>query len=655
LAETHVYHNNLSDDQSDSEFQYNEVTAEETAEMTADMTAEVTAEMTADSTAVMAAEVRNAYLLEEATEAAEQHDHDNGSTSDSYTEEDVIHDIMDEPINVQLSSDSESDTDGDETVAEKLASWATNHSIKHSALDDLLKLLQPHVKSALPVTARTLLKTVECVQTITKSGMEYVYLGLKENILTALQRSSLNIQEDVTSLNLSFNIDGLPIFKSNNMSLWPVLCALKLERTIVFPIALAYGHSKPSDLDFLDDSVQEIKMLLTEGIEFENKNIQVKVHSIVCDAPAKAIVKGVKLYSGYYGCDKCDQRGVWLKRITYQEVDNLHLRSDHEFRMQTQDEHHHKVSPFTDLPIDMIKEFPVDYMHQVCLGVMKRLLLVWIRGPRENKMSAQQIIEVSERLICLRKCIPSVFARKPRSLAEVDYWKATEFRQLLLYTGKFVLKGVLRDDLYDNFMVLSVAMSILVSPTLAQSYIEYASDLLTYFVKQARSLYGPTFLVYNVHSLLHIVEDVKHLGVVDEFSAFPFENHLHKIKKLVRSGKKPLVQIVKRLSEIENTDPIVYKPCRNTISTTRPNNIYLIDGSCCEVVELSSDNEYLCRVFSEVKPAFDKPCDSTLLGIYKAGTRHTFMKRVHKDSIRQQAVMMEHDGAFVFVAILNQF
>jgi hypothetical protein len=132
----------------------------------------------------------------------------------------------------------------------------------------------------------------------------------------------------------------------------------------------------------------------------------------------------------------------------------------------------------------MIKTFPIDYMHQLCLGVMRKLLLTWIRGKREVKISAGQVETISNKLVDLKSCIPNTFARKPRSLADVDRWKATEFRQFLLYTGKIVLHGTLKQEQFEHFLCLSVASCILVCPTLAKSHRDYAKELMEYFVEQ---------------------------------------------------------------------------------------------------------------------------------------------------------------------------
>lgn len=57
-----------------------------------------------------------------------------------------------------------------------------------------------------------------------------------------------------------------------------------------------------------------------------------------------------------------------------------------------------------------------------------------------------------------------------------------------------------------------------------------------------------------VKSLIHVTDDVERFGVLDNFSAFPGENNLPSIKRMLRSGFKPLQQIVKRIFERESVE-----------------------------------------------------------------------------------------------------
>ena len=70
--------------------------------------------------------------------------------------------------------------------------------------------------------------------------------------------------------------------------------------------------------------------------------------------------------------------------------------------------------------------------------------------------------------------------------------------------------------------------------------------------------------MYNVHSLLHLAANVASFGCLDNFSAFPFESKLYQIKRTVRSGKNPLVQVANCLEEnlkvkIPNEQQIIIK------------------------------------------------------------------------------------------------
>ena len=85
------------------------------------------------------------------------------------------------------------------------------------------------------------------------------------------------------------------------------------------------------------------------------------------------------------------------------------------------------------------------------------------------------------------------------------------------------------------------------SPLLYKKFLDYANKLLIGFVQHFADYYGDNMVVYNVHSLIHLVDDVKHYGPMDQFSTFLFESFLGRLKKLVRKKHQTLPQIVRRL------------------------------------------------------------------------------------------------------------
>ena len=561
----------------------------------------------------------------------------------------------------------------DEVVYEGLASsltkWAIDFNIKQNATDGLLKILRS-LKSLehenLPATARTLLKTEKNVEVQMVSGMEYVFLGVESGLRQHFSQYPDEVTQTTNDIEIALNIDGLPVFSSNNMSLWPILCAIHLEPIKVFAVAITYGPSKPSDLTFIVETVAEINNLLTNGFQYNDRTLNVKLTNVVCDAPAKAMVKKTKQFSGYYGCDRCDQRGSWDgKRITYTEVDNLQLRTDIDYRQKTQLAHHQNGpdSPFVNLPIDMIRAFPIDYMHCVCLGVTRRLILSWMNG--KHRLSKTQLTEIDNRLKEMRLSIPCDFQRKPRPFSEVAHWKATEFRQFLLYTGKFILRGILDKQKYEHFMTFNVAMCILLSPYLLENHLVYARSLLAHFVRNGEVLYGQEFLVYNVHSLLHLADDAELYGGLDKCSAFPFENHLYQMKKLVRSGKRPVVQIVKRLGEVAAATQSKKCGLKNShIKCRFPDNAYLLDDNetCVDILEEANKDAndgtvmYRCNIYRNPQPMFTRPCDSRVVGIYNFVHAADLINRVRlvpQSRLQQKLIKVHSEDNVIFSTILH--
>ena len=146
---------------------------------------------------------------------------------------------------------------------------------------------------------------------------------------------------------------------------------------------------------------------------------------------------------------------------------------------------------------------------------------------------------INSRLDVYSKAIHGRFARKVRPLKDVDRYKATELRQLLLYSGLIIFKGILYHKYYEHFLCLKTALTILCSINLTTqpSMLKFSSQLLDYFVKRGIELFGERFAIYNVHSLLHFVDDVKLHGPLDMNSSFKYENYMPYIKFMIRNGK----------------------------------------------------------------------------------------------------------------------
>lgn len=576
---------------------------------------------------------------------------------------DLIHAIWDSQHQQLDSESSSSDFEtGDDKLLQQLRTWACEEGVTHKSIDRLLRIIKENGHANLPSTAKTLLltNTNSCISIENKSGVEYVYLGLKEKLSSVLDRYPTEVISRVEGVELSCNVDGLPLFKSSGNTAWPILFALHLTPCIVFPSAITIGKSKPNDLDFLRDTIEDLHSLLNDGLLYKERRLAISLRCIVADAPALAFIKNVKQYSGYFGCERCSQRGIWSgRKVIFSETQNFNLRTDVSFRNKEQMEHHLGETPFSSLPIDMVECFSKDYMHVICLGVVRRLILTWLRGPRSVKISAHQKQLISDHLLQLQVFMPREFARKPRSLDDIDRYKATEFRQLLLYTGKVVLKSILPEPLYHHFLVLNVAMAIFLSPSLLLKYADYASSLVVYFVEQGMRLYSNEFLVYNVHSMLHLVDVAGRYGSLDNCSAFCFENYLYKMKRKVRSGFKPLTQLVNRLHEDDEVqkDKTINSVCVDKISTHMPNNAYILSAtSCCEVIDYVGDgNMYKCRIYEKGLPYFNYPCDSRLVGTMVVNRRNSKIGTISATKLKKRGIFIYEDGKLIAQGLLHSY
>lgn len=547
------------------------------------------------------------------------------------------------------------------SLQQDLASWVSKNKCTREATNELLDLLRNHGHITLPKDSRTLLQTPRIIQSVEKCGGQYVYFGVEKGIHKTLTNHSLFCINN-SDIKLMFNIDGIPLFKSSNVQMWPILCSFNGYE--VFIVALYCGISKPTSVEeYLKDLVDELATLTANGTVFEGKPMNVIIHCFACDAPARAFLKCTTNHSGYHSCERCTVKGSWNGRVVYNSDARFPMRNLETFNNIGYQLHQKKASPLVDCGVNCVNGFSLDYMHLVCLGVVKRIINFWRSGPKECKLSHGQINQISNQLTQFKGRMPSEFARQPRSLFESDRWKATEFRQFLLYTGPVVLKSVLPNASYRHFLALSIAMSVLLDSDQRkrERHIDYAKNLLHYFVVNSKFIYGETFSVYNVHGLLHLSEDVIHFdSSLNEISCFQFENHLQILKRFVRNAQNPVVQVAKRQSELEAIPAKISstQPYNKIAVNTKDSCFLLADKKFAFVREIRSRGQFLCDVVDlhNLENIFTTPADSKTFNICYCRNIERIRKRtlVEKaDFIRKVVCLPFGDGHALFPILHN--
>lgn len=451
-----------------------------------------------------------------------------------------------------LTSDEDEDVQK-EDAASFLKSLYKDHNIPHEALTKLLKFLKRNGFPELPNDSRTLLRTPKNSNIVPMNPGSYSHIGLKKGLDFYIQNCSIS----PTHLTIDVNIDGVPISRSSQSHFWLILAKIFSSSTppVVVVVGVYHGYKKPNPFNnFLQQFIDDAKNL--HSYEYNSVQIPVEIRCIICDAPARNYCLGTKSFCGYYGCGRCTQEGERRNnRMTFPQLD-APKRTNESFRSQSCHDHHLYDSVFLELDIDLVKQFPLDYLHTLCLGVVKKILSAFVKGDAKMsvKLQAYDIEQISKRLELISQHQPVEFQRKCRPLKDLSYFKGSEFRSLILYILPVATKDIISHDVYEHLLTLHVAVLILADPVLCISHLDVAQKLLEHFVSSFGNIYGDEHVIYNVHSLVHIVDDVKLYGNLDSYSAFPFESYMYKIKKMLRKNNQCLAQVCNRIEEIYKID-----------------------------------------------------------------------------------------------------
>lgn len=304
-------------------------------------------------------------------------------------------------------------------------------------------------------------------------------------IWNGLQYKILNLGKH--DISCTFNTDGVALFNSSNFSLWPILYTVNemsysLRRKNVCVAALWFGKGKPEFNRIFKPIVGALKDLAESGIvwEYMNKVYTSRIYfsCMTSDSIARCAVQGMAQHNAKYGCTCCLAKSTAVKNIKGKRVylpqyPAADARSHENYLtcLNHKEKDYcgvHMRSILLDIPkFDIIKNCPIDYMHCVCLGVVKKFTVNWLDS--KNHACAYYLgrqVGLIDNLIALVK-VPYEIPRVVRPLTQLALWKANEWRSWI-FLAPVVLKDHLPKEYLKHFSMLSNAMFILLNDNISE-------------------------------------------------------------------------------------------------------------------------------------------------------------------------------------------
>lgn len=359
--------------------------------------------------------------------------------------------------------------------------------------------------------------------------------------------------QNATILPLAINTDGAVVHKCSKKSLW----AIQLHQNFLPPIlryiaknilvvGLYFGEKKPNMHDFFLPLFQELESIYKEGrfcIQRNGKNNYYYpiILQCCCDIPAKVEVQGMVGHNGYYSCGYCLHPGKPIKSkknsksfVRYVHQKNPSELRTHQIMLQT----YQKIKSDSIMGVkkvscmiaakdfDLVNGFCIDYMHCVLLGVVVKLLSLWLDSVNHNSsyyIKPKYQKSLDKRLMKIKPT--SNISRKPRPLSDRSNYKANEYRNLLLYYLTYSLRGLLPKQYIDHFKLLSSSIYTFLKKEIAFDEIDDAENKLNRFANEFEYLYGADRVTTNIHLLRHIANSIRYHGPLWAQAAFGFESN----------------------------------------------------------------------------------------------------------------------------------
>lgn len=379
-------------------------------------------------------------------------------------------------------------------------------------------------------------------------------------------KALLNVYEQLF-ISIMLHSDGIPLYKSKNLNAWPILGAIlelppfaRTRADNILLLGMWIGKKKPKFEIVYQKLSAQFSILKNDGLKVgDTEQIKVIFPMLMGDMPALSSMVNFVEPNAFYACMFCHTRGVYHHRghcITYPIDHQSELRTTQSFHECSQlatdqqpriDRERTKgvkgTSTFAQiLDVPIPHAIVIDSMHTVFLCHSKKLLM-----HLQSLISKENMKKISNKLQSM-KYIHDIL-RRPRTINNINKWKASEVRTFILYVGLPVLSEFLAEDDCGHLALYVVILRLMHDYWKDDEELSKSiSSLLHCYIdglgeRIESNSYPPNLMTISTHTHLHLPLQCKKFGRLDWLSNFVFESFLGFLKAFVKGSRGAADQI----------------------------------------------------------------------------------------------------------------
>ena len=394
---------------------------------------------------------------------------------------------------------------------------------------------------------------------------------------------------------ITLSLDGVQESHSTNTSM-DIYCVNFKHCRNIYPLKLIRPNER-----FKYDEQQELYDVISEI-----NSSKIVIDTCVADNPKRSTLRMAMSCAGYHGCEYCESPAVSYKddtmtksQLTWPPITmNGRPRTITGIRriVNSIEEEDSEVTKdylkgikgrsvlLDQKKFDIIHDLPTEYMHLVCLGTVKKMLVFTYKlGPDKNRTTNRKRCDPKE-FNDLIACVLFVreFSRRCRNL-DTSVFKAQEYRNVLLFFFPIVLKNIpeIHKKEHQAWLTLVFMIRSCVIPNeefehVCKDTIINACEL---FYNLYYEIYGQRNCAYSIHVLPSHLMKIRGNVPFTERSAFRFESFYSEMKNLFQAGtSSPLKQILlnafmKRVTEYHVCEKTVFFKEETETSTLENNSL----------------------------------------------------------------------------------